>query len=77
VKWLRRTVQRDFAPKEATRDLQRHGSSGDRSFASTNSSFLATHFPKRYFILKSLTQVGRLFFSCDVASAESLFGSMT
>lgn len=27
------------------------------SFASTNSSFLARYFPKRYFILKSLTQV--------------------
>ena len=39
------------------RDVPRQGSSGDRSFASTNSSFLATHFPKRYFILKSLTQV--------------------
>ncbi|KAF8588557.1 hypothetical protein K439DRAFT_1406014 [Ramaria rubella] len=38
------------------RELPRHGSSGDRSFASTNSSFLATNFPKRYFILKSLTQ---------------------
>lgn len=39
------------------KDAPRHGSSGDRSFASTNSSFLAAHFPKRYFILKSLTQV--------------------
>ena len=32
-------------------------SSGSVSFASTTSSFLATHFPQRYFILKSLTQV--------------------
>jgi hypothetical protein len=32
--------------------------SGTHSFASTNSSFLGRHFPKRYFILKSLTQVG-------------------
>jgi len=31
--------------------------SGTHSFASTNSSFLGRHFPKRYFILKSLTQV--------------------
>ncbi|KAG7571176.1 hypothetical protein FFLO_00849 [Filobasidium floriforme] len=30
--------------------------SGTHSFASTNSSFLGRHFPKRYFILKSLTQ---------------------
>ena len=32
-------------------------SSSSGSYASTNSSFLVTHFPKRYFILKSLTQV--------------------
>ena len=31
--------------------------SGTHSFASTNSSFLGRHFPKRYFILKSLTHV--------------------
>lgn len=31
-------------------------SSGSGSFASTTSSVLAQHFPKRYFILKSLTQ---------------------
>ena len=36
----------------------RHSSSSG-SFASTNSSFLAMHFPERYFILKSLTQVRR------------------
>ena len=29
------------------------------SYASTTSSFLSRHFPKRFFILKSLTQVGR------------------
>ena len=33
-------------------------SSGSGSFASTTSSILAQNFPKRYFILKSLTQVG-------------------
>ena len=33
-------------------------SSGSGSFASTTSSVLAQYFPKRYFILKSLTQVG-------------------
>jgi len=32
-------------------------SSGSGSFASTTSGILAQHFPKRYFILKSLTQV--------------------
>ena len=35
---------------------QRHSSSSG-SFASTNSSILIQYFPKRYFILKSLTQV--------------------
>ena len=33
-----------------------HSSTSD-SYSSSNSSFLARHFPKRYFILKSLTQV--------------------
>jgi len=33
------------------------GGSGSGSLASTTSSVLAQHFPKRYFILKSLTQV--------------------
>jgi hypothetical protein len=32
-------------------------SSSSGSYASTNSSILARHFPQRYFILKSLTQV--------------------
>lgn len=36
----------------------KHHSSSSGSYASTNSSFLAKHFPHRYFILKSLTQVG-------------------
>jgi hypothetical protein len=35
----------------------RHKSSGSDSYASTNSSLLTQHFPRRYFILKSLTQV--------------------
>lgn len=30
------------------------------SYASTNSSFLSKHFPKRIFILKSLTTVGTI-----------------
>ena len=34
----------------------KHSSTSD-SYSSTNSSFLARHFPKRYFILKSLTEV--------------------
>ena len=42
----------------------RQGSSGNQSFASTNSGFLTTHFPKRYFILKSLTQVSGILLVC-------------
>ena len=34
-------------------------SSSSGSYASTNSSVLTRHFPERYFILKSLTQVSR------------------
>lgn len=34
------------------------GNKSSASFASTTSSFLAHHFPKRYFILKSLSMVG-------------------
>ena len=34
----------------------KHSSTSD-SYSSSNSGFLARHFPKRYFILKSLTQV--------------------
>jgi hypothetical protein len=48
--------------KERQKAHAKHASSSG-SYASTNSSFLARHFPKRYFILKSLTQVsspGRL-----------------
>lgn len=37
----------------------RHASTN--SMASTNSSFLVRHFPKRYFILKSLTTVSVLY----------------
>ena len=40
---------------DAQAALTKHRSSA--SYASTNSSFLAKHFPKRYFILKSLTTV--------------------
>ena len=50
-------------------------SSGSGSFASTTSSMLGQYFPKRYFILKSLTQVGvyasLLFFSCFVSSTRT------
>jgi hypothetical protein len=35
----------------------RHQSSGSDSYASTDSSLLGQHFPRRYFILKSLSQV--------------------
>lgn len=36
-------------------------SSSSGSYTSTNSGFLVKHFPKRYFILKSLTQVSSFF----------------
>ena len=39
----------------SSRKPEPHSSSG--SYASTNSGILTTYFPKRYFILKSLTQV--------------------
>jgi hypothetical protein len=39
------------------RTVPRHGSSGSDSYASTNSSLLSQHFPKRFFILKSFSQV--------------------
>ena len=42
--------------KERRQAHAKHSSSSG-SYASTNSSFLVRHFPKRYFILKSLTQV--------------------
>lgn len=38
----------------------RAGSLGARSFSSTNSSLLRNYFPKRYFILKSLTLVSAI-----------------
>jgi len=43
--------------------VQQDDSSGSASYASTTSSFLATYFPQRYFILKSLTLVIPPFFS--------------
>nr|XP_018262113.1 uncharacterized protein I303_05128 [Kwoniella dejecticola CBS 10117]OBR84271.1 hypothetical protein I303_05128 [Kwoniella dejecticola CBS 10117] len=45
--------RRESIIKEGREPIKHHQSSG--SFASTNSSFLARHFPKRIFILKSLT----------------------
>lgn len=44
-------------------------SSSSGSYASTNSSMLAQYFPKRYFILKSLTQVSSVFFRRLVSTA--------
>lgn len=41
----------------------RHQSSGSDSYASTNSSLLDQHFPRRFFILKSLSQVNTCWFS--------------
>ncbi|KAF8516299.1 YT521-B-like domain-containing protein [Hysterangium stoloniferum] len=53
---LRRYGEKGSDKERMDGEKPRHGSSGDRSFASTSSSFLSRHFPKRYFILKSLTQ---------------------
>ncbi|TFK52353.1 hypothetical protein OE88DRAFT_1734362 [Heliocybe sulcata] len=44
--------------------------SSSGSYASTNSSFLARHFPKRYFILKSLTQ-----FDLDLSVEKGLWAT--
>ncbi|KAF8963018.1 YT521-B-like domain-containing protein [Flammula alnicola] len=43
-------------PSELKRSSNVKHSSSSGSYSSTNSSFLGRHFPKRYFILKSLTQ---------------------
>ena len=59
-------VTRDTSNPSSTGDEEGDGGDGNRSFerssgsgsfASTTSSVLVQHFPKRYFILKSLTQV--------------------
>ena len=42
---------------DGNRSFAGSGGSGSGSLASTTSSVLVQHFPKRYFILKSLTQV--------------------
>lgn len=47
---------------EGQRDIQPRHRSSSGSFASTDSSLLSTFFPKRYFILKSLTQVRSMCF---------------
>ena len=47
-------------------------SSGTGSFASTTSSVFAQHFPKRYFILKSLTQVGVYIFRPQIVECPQL-----
>jgi len=46
---------------ELGRNLYAKRSSTSDSYSSSNSNFLARHFPKRYFILKSLTQVSYSF----------------
>ena len=48
---------------------QTSGSSNAASYASTTSTFLSRYFPKRYFILKSLTQVSRFFLSIVLSHA--------
>lgn len=49
-----------LGPQQERRGVHAKQSSSSESHASTNSGFLARHFPKRYFILKSLTQVNVL-----------------
>lgn len=50
------TPLRDLAlSPDGTKSKTRTGSQGARSFSSTNSSLLREYFPKRYFILKSLS----------------------
>jgi len=51
------------------RSFERSGGSGSGSLASTTSSVLTQYFPKRYFILKSLTQVSIYIssFSCLIS----------
>ena len=51
---------------ELGQNLDAKRSSTSDSYSSSNSSFLARHFPKRYFILKSLTQVNH-----DLPSSSS------
>jgi len=46
----------EHGDERVKRGIHAKHSSSSGSFASTNSSFLTRHFPKRYFILKSLTQ---------------------
>jgi hypothetical protein len=65
--WVEQNKQteKNPSPKPPNLELPDHPNSqssssnhkSSASFASTNSSFLVHHFPKRYFILKSLTIV--------------------
>jgi hypothetical protein len=43
--------------RDSYQQTERHGSSTSDSYASADSSLLSQHFPKRYFILKSFSQV--------------------
>lgn len=47
-------------------------SSSSGSHASTTSSFLTKYFPKRYFILKSLTQVSHVFLSLKITIEDTI-----
>ncbi|WVQ96341.1 hypothetical protein IAU59_003445 [Kwoniella sp. CBS 9459] len=49
----RESIVKDEQPRVDGGVMSKHKSSG--SFASTNSSFLTKHFPRRFFILKSMT----------------------
>jgi hypothetical protein len=56
------SLSSDNSEVEQNVNAKQHSSTSD-SYSSSNSSFLARHFPKRYFILKSLTQVRVICFS--------------
>lgn len=64
------SLSSDEEGPHANRFKQHSNSSG--SYASTNSSLLTQYFPKRYFILKSLTQVRM---GTSAALAVDFFGS--
>ncbi|KZT11880.1 uncharacterized protein LAESUDRAFT_618092, partial [Laetiporus sulphureus 93-53] len=60
VRWIRGQKRKARAQALALGDQSRsassHSGSGSGSYASTSSSIFTQYFPKRYFILKSLTQ---------------------
>ncbi|KZT19974.1 hypothetical protein NEOLEDRAFT_1141276 [Neolentinus lepideus HHB14362 ss-1] len=66
----RRIAPLSFSSDDEGRFRRGTKKSSSGSYASTNSSFLAHHFPKRYFILKSLTQ-----FDLDLSVEKGLWAT--